>query len=128
MIGGLLRKNPQQRLSLEQMRKHPFLSKEIHKIPDLLPSYTISIPPEGSYLRQFGEEKFAKVTVLPRRISRRMEADKENRNGHLWNSNEKSQKENKMMFLSSGNLRRGQDMDKAAVVVKQGTQGRPSTK
>lgn len=76
LITCLLKKNPAQRLTLEQMKKHPFLNREINRVPDLLPAYTISIPPEGSYLRQYGSEKFTKVTILPRRISRHNAEDK----------------------------------------------------
>lgn len=107
LVTSLLKKNPSQRLTLDQMKKHPFLSRELHRVPDLLPSYTITIPPEGGYLRQFGSEKVAKVTILPRRLSRH--DDKENR--PVCNSNEKSLKENKLLFLSSGNIRK-QDLDK----------------
>ncbi len=34
-----------------------------------MPPYTISIPPQNSYLKQFMSEKHMKLSILPRKIS-----------------------------------------------------------
>jgi len=34
-----------------------------------MPSYTISIPPQNSYLRQYMSEKHMKLSIFPRKIS-----------------------------------------------------------
>lgn len=75
LIRNVLKKNPAHRLTLSQMRQHPFLSRELHRVPDLLPTYTITIPPEGSYLRQYGADKIIAVAIMPRKITRQHAED-----------------------------------------------------
>lgn len=70
LITNILKKNPAQRLTLDQMKQHPFLSRDLHRVPELLPTYTITIPPEGSYLRQYNADKVVAVAIMPRRINR----------------------------------------------------------
>lgn len=53
-------------------------------------------------------EQVVKITVMPRKISKRQLEDKENR---LYLSTEKNKQENKQLFLSNGNIRK-QDLDK----------------
>ena len=65
----MLEPNPKYRISLEEIRNHDFLSKTTTKIPLVMPPYTISIPPQSSYLKQYMSEKHMKMTVFPRKIS-----------------------------------------------------------
>ena len=63
----MLDPNPRTRLTLQQIKSHDFISST--KIPSLMPSYTISIPPQNSYLKQYVGEKPAKLSIYPRKIS-----------------------------------------------------------
>lgn len=67
LIKGLLDANPKTRISLSQIRKHEFLFDS--KVPVLMPAYTISIPPQNSYLKQWVGEKPAKLSIYPRKVS-----------------------------------------------------------
>lgn len=51
LIKGLLDANPKTRLTIAQVKNHDFLHNS--KVPSLMPPYTISIPPQSSYLKQW---------------------------------------------------------------------------
>jgi hypothetical protein len=44
------------------------------KIPPSMPAYTISLPPQSSFLKQYGGEKGAKLAIYPRKVSAGEEA------------------------------------------------------
>ena len=58
LIANILISDPNSRLSLDQIREHPFFVRNI--IPRTLPLSTLCVPPSGTYLKQFevkGESK-----------------------------------------------------------------------
>jgi len=44
--------NPDQRLTLDEMLAHPFLTSDTHLIPKYLPASTLALPPTLAYLRR----------------------------------------------------------------------------
>lgn len=80
------------------MRNHDFLTKT--RIPISLPPYTISIPPENSFLKQYGcNEKPMKLTIFPRKISNTYDIDESlsSKQSNLNNSKYNKQKNPKKM-------------------------------
>lgn len=67
MVKGLLDSNPKTRLTLSQIKGHEFILNQ--KIPPLMPPYTISLPPQNSFLKQYGSEKGLKLAIYPRKVS-----------------------------------------------------------
>jgi polo-like kinase 1 len=58
LIANILISDPNMRLTLDQIREHPFFVRNI--IPRTLPLSTLCVPPSGTYLKQFevkGESK-----------------------------------------------------------------------
>ena len=69
LIANILISDPNGRLSLDQIREHPFFLRNI--IPRTLPLSTLCVPPSGSYLKQFeskGENRRIEefITLSPR--------------------------------------------------------------
>jgi serine/threonine protein kinase len=69
LIKSLLEPNPKYRIKISEIRNHEFLTKNVIKIPLTMPAYTISIPPQNSYLKQYISDKHLKLTIFPRKIS-----------------------------------------------------------
>ena len=67
LIKLLLDPNPKTRISIQQIRGCDFLTSQ--KIPPSMPPYTISLPPQSSFLKQYGSEKGAKLAIYPRKVS-----------------------------------------------------------
>lgn len=67
LIRHMLDPNPRSRATLQQIRGSDFLQGQ--KIPPSMPAYTISLPPQSSFLKQYGGEKGAKLAIHPRKIS-----------------------------------------------------------
>lgn len=63
----MLDPNPRTRATLQQIRSSEFLTSQ--KIPPSMPAYTISLPPQSSFLKQYGGDKGAKLTIYPRKVS-----------------------------------------------------------
>jgi len=51
------------------MKKHDFLNRDLQKIPKTMPPYTISIPPQANYLKQYVNEKNMKLLVYPKKVT-----------------------------------------------------------
>ena len=69
MIKSILEPNPKQRITLANIKMHDFLNKSIQNLPLTLPPYTISIPPQNNYLKQYISDKHMKLSIYPRKIS-----------------------------------------------------------
>lgn len=68
LIRGLLEPNPKNRLGLSQLRSQEWMSASG---PELMPGYTISIPPQSSFLKQWSaSEGASKLSIVPRRLSK----------------------------------------------------------
>lgn len=67
MIKQLLDPNPKTRINLQDIRRSDFIFNQ--KIPPNMPPYTISLPPQSSFLKQYGCEKGIKLAIYPRKIS-----------------------------------------------------------
>lgn len=67
LIKILLDPNPKTRITLQQLKIHPFLANQ--NIPAVMPAYTISLPPQSNFLRQYVSEQHIKLAVYPRKIS-----------------------------------------------------------
>lgn len=79
------------------MKKHEFLNKDSQKIPKCMPPYTISIPPQINFLKQYVNEKNMKLLIYPKKI-----VDKNN----LMNDNEKIGKLNRVLSADKNLLAR----------------------
>jgi polo-like kinase 1 len=52
LIKHMLDPNPRTRATMQQIRSSEFLMSQ--KIPSSMPAYTISLPPQSSFLKQYG--------------------------------------------------------------------------
>jgi hypothetical protein len=68
LITLILDPNPKTRATLSQIKSHDFLNKGFQSLPLLMPSYTISIPPQRQFVKQFVNEKSMKLAVYPKKI------------------------------------------------------------
>jgi serine/threonine protein kinase len=67
LIRGMLEATPKNRMTLAAVKTHDFVTAS--KAPPLMPPYTISIPPQSSYLKQWVGEHTAKLAIYPRKVS-----------------------------------------------------------
>lgn len=62
MIKKILVTNPSERLSLDQMRNHPFMNKQ--QIPKTLPNYTTNYPPNCQFYRKYKSDQVKDINDL----------------------------------------------------------------
>ena len=105
LIKGILDPNPKTRFTLEEIRSSDFLSKELQKIPSTMPSYTISIPPQSKYMKQYVSERSMKLQIYPKRLIDKKIAE------YTDNSDEKESKFEKLSRVLSADKKLIKKMD-----------------